>query len=1024
MEATLDPAIHDKLLDFQRRWRNLILFRGLCFTVLMLCGGLLLLTIADWGLVLEQNVREWCAIVLYSLTVLVFLLECIRPLSRLPNLRGIAALMEKAEPTMRNDLLAAVELGDVKNEGEAGSQVFREMLQRDVAQRVEKLNVSHSLHTGLIQKWLVAGCMLLTAIILTALIPSTRGQLLRATLPWWVNIGTAASTRIVLIQPVDPEKAFAPKGETLPVVVEIQGLDLQGTNPTLETDDGQGNIESLTMNASDENNASTQFKSSVEMKADQIKFRIVVGKENTQWYTARAVEPPRVMGFIKKVTNPEYPLFPAFKPQSLILEEESGDLALLAGSKVDLQAVMNQQVKSATMKLFIAGNATDYPMKLIEGNEPTGRTASFLVNTNSAYTIHLIDELGLTNRSPTKFSVRIEPDLEPDIALLKPNGNIISSPEDVLGMEAIATDDVAIGEVRRLTRVIKKDANTTWTTNVLAVPTLPGNNATINQPLDLLPLDVKPGDQVLTRLMAIDVLGQTNTTATLSITIRSLVFEVARGEALLPKRVVYDTVHELREITEKLRAAVPMDLTKRARDSALGDLRKTADEVDDLVPNMSDKLNQADTAIRSALGRARGGRESAELVVFGRAVHMMDHDLLAALRVHMPELAGAIEAVREDRAKAAAKAVASMHQLAKKLETAVRANLAADEAAVLLDHLDFLSRAQSLMNRVAEADAPKDVDAWKRLARRQSGALKELEAIKTVVAESADHFSDPIFTDLNATIADLEAIEVSVKLALKQDVPGPDLLKPAKLLQAAIKDAASSIRPLARNMADDSSLARDELEDGIGNTHDALSNLRTVLSAQKKTRDDQNGKQADALRDALARVALAEGNVNHAWETVNELLNGRVALEGARPDSDHIFLRDLINAARAVKTLKRSPKSEPELSAAIANIANALDTLEQAHLLVDLEASIKLLAQHEQWEKAATDINTLRVREWDWQREIFRRLPKALRNAKLADATADLIDQAAGSDGAKAVSLEMNRRKTEPGVFGVEEQPK
>ena len=59
MEATLDPAIHDKLLDFQRRWRNLILFRGLCFTVLMLCGGLLLLTIVDWGLVLEQNVREW-----------------------------------------------------------------------------------------------------------------------------------------------------------------------------------------------------------------------------------------------------------------------------------------------------------------------------------------------------------------------------------------------------------------------------------------------------------------------------------------------------------------------------------------------------------------------------------------------------------------------------------------------------------------------------------------------------------------------------------------------------------------------------------------------------------------------------------------------------------------------------------------------------------------------------------------------------------------------------------------------------
>ena len=68
METTLDPVIQSKLLDFRRRWRRLVLLRGLGYTVLALVGGLLLLALVDWQWPLEPETRGMCSVGLLIFT--------------------------------------------------------------------------------------------------------------------------------------------------------------------------------------------------------------------------------------------------------------------------------------------------------------------------------------------------------------------------------------------------------------------------------------------------------------------------------------------------------------------------------------------------------------------------------------------------------------------------------------------------------------------------------------------------------------------------------------------------------------------------------------------------------------------------------------------------------------------------------------------------------------------------------------------------------------------------------------------
>ena len=101
----------------------------------MLLTGLFLLVAADGGLSLDRAARVWAGGVVYGIVLVVFIIACIWRPMRLPDERGLATLMEKADPDLREDLLSAVELSNVEAGEGHDSARFRELLREDVAGR-------------------------------------------------------------------------------------------------------------------------------------------------------------------------------------------------------------------------------------------------------------------------------------------------------------------------------------------------------------------------------------------------------------------------------------------------------------------------------------------------------------------------------------------------------------------------------------------------------------------------------------------------------------------------------------------------------------------------------------------------------------------------------------------------------------------------------------------------------------------------------------------------------------------------
>ena len=123
MPQELDPYIQDKLLAFRRRFRWLTLMRGVCAGLLAFLGGLLILSLADWLIVMEDGTRYGLSGGVYLVGLLITWFMCVRPLLRVLDERELAAMIEREAPSLRTKLLSAVELAE--DGGRADSADFR-----------------------------------------------------------------------------------------------------------------------------------------------------------------------------------------------------------------------------------------------------------------------------------------------------------------------------------------------------------------------------------------------------------------------------------------------------------------------------------------------------------------------------------------------------------------------------------------------------------------------------------------------------------------------------------------------------------------------------------------------------------------------------------------------------------------------------------------------------------------------------------------------------------------------------------
>jgi len=335
MPSTLDPVILRKLEAFGRRWRGLVLLRGLCEGVVTLLGTMTLAALLDWLLILPEPVRWALSAAGYLATAAVVWFNCVRRLLRTPNARELARLMEKAEPKLREDLISAVELADSTPEAHYDSELFRRLLQQNVAARVLDLEVSLLLPKRLISRWLYAATGVLMACAGLLLLPGLHyDQLMARAFAPMANVDRVSSVQITVVEPSSPD-LLAPRGDNIPVVVRVRGPE--PSKVLLETfREGAKHRKDRVMMSLVGNR---QYSAMISAGTETVYYRIRAGDGITRRFVIRTRPRPHVVQFDKTF---HFPAYARLEPRRV--KEENGDLSALEGSSVDLRLQVDQPV--------------------------------------------------------------------------------------------------------------------------------------------------------------------------------------------------------------------------------------------------------------------------------------------------------------------------------------------------------------------------------------------------------------------------------------------------------------------------------------------------------------------------------------------------------------------------------------------------------------------------------------------------------------------------------------------------------
>ena len=186
------------------------------------------------------------------------------------------------------------------------------------------------------------------------------------------------------------------------MIAEVSGA---WTNrATMEIKRGDRPVERLEM-ASQENG---QFLLNVNVDEEPIEYRIYAGDGVTERFTLQSRVRPYVTAFRKTYQYPEYTQL-----KSATVQEETGHLKALAGSRAKVEFTIDQPVASAQVNVYRPGSdqIETVEAKLVDGNRVV---AEIPIGTGGVYKVQLVAaETKFENTFSPKYEITALADLSP-----------------------------------------------------------------------------------------------------------------------------------------------------------------------------------------------------------------------------------------------------------------------------------------------------------------------------------------------------------------------------------------------------------------------------------------------------------------------------------------------------------------------------------------------------------------------------------------------------------------------------------
>ena len=998
----IDPIIREQLYAFRRRRKRLLLIRGACAALVTLLVTMGLVAFLDWRFILSDAVRIALSVAAYGLVIAMFWIECLRALAHRTSLHELARLVEKGQPTLREHLLSAVELGDYDAESIRDSEVFRKLLQGGVSRQMATVNMRSLLSFKLVRKWVLMAAGVLAIILALLVAPGSRiGHLFARALIPIANLARVSSTAILILEP-SPADTILAQGDVQAITVEVSDKRLRKV--VLETQSTKGGRKDrVGMSAL----PSAQFSSNVKITREPFRYRVYAGDAITRWHSIDPRPRPRVVKFHKRYV---YPAYSRIQPETR--SEEHGDLSALEKTIVQLELELDQPVQEAALHLDVGKEQVTIPAQ----PHPTldnRITVNVPLTANGTYRTHLVAaETGFVNKFSPQHEIRIEPDLMPHVQLDKPERDLVLTANEMVRLEGVAHDDIGLAKVTQSFRVNKGH----WKHIVMSEA--PVKDLKLTRSWDLSTLTLKAGDKLYTKFTARDLKGSRSESITLRILIGSSRFAADRFDGLEKKKRTLEELETLQERMAELRKDA-YDLTKdwEKKDESLLEKRQKMLAAVEAAEDVERQFEKAREQLKSDLAQSTPGQESSNLSMVGQMLDQARHQALDKMQETLARHESLLEQETVPPELKRANNAARMAEAdTRKAVDAFRDMLATEEAGAIVDDLRGLHEEQeALVKAAATPDLPPDM--LQNLARKQEALADVMEPTSDVIEDLQNHVPNEIDAQTGHVQDILDKGRERAQEALAEEAQSPPIKDVAADMKGTAQHALSKMESIEQRLSRKAEQSLEELAEAVDTPSQQLEDVRRAAEDRerfeeqvaKRLEADRKPKQPEA--DRLAQqLEERQAKAEDLWDRTVEQLEDQAELEELRPDSDPHFVKDLAQAARALEALSEKSTEQTDTIDKLKAVEDAMKSLAAAHEMEELSGGLERLAQDEQWGAAPEQESESPEQAWDWIKDDLKELPQDTREALPTEA-AKAIDQLKHQPAAKAIDQELNQRK-------------
>jgi hypothetical protein len=1007
MDSGLNPQIRQKLEAFGQRRRRLILIRGVCAAVATTIAAMSVVAAVDWSIVLPDSMRLAVSGMAYAGVLVIVYATCLRWILHRSDLRDLARMLEQRRKEFHEEVLSAVELGQEVKKANWDSVEFRQAVQESVGRLVERYPMEILLPGRLVRRWVVLAAMVFAAAMAMMFSPNPayRKLMLRAMIPT-ANLARASEVRIRIIEPAEPE-GLAPRGDPLTIVAEIS--DPQAQQVQIESFDDPLQRTTLSM----EPTGQGRFRTTLVAAKDRLTYRVYAGKSSTRYYTIETRRRPHVVKFTKTFRYPEYSRLP-----ERTVVEENGDLRALQGTVVTLEMETDQPVESGQIR--IQQEKVKEPTILEAPTAgPTLLRGQITLNETGTYRVHLVgQETKFDNPFAPNYELKAEPDLVPRVTLERPGKDAIVPSDELIALSGKAQDDLGLREVRQQVRV----NGGPWEEKVLDSD--PGKETAVQRSWDLLELRLRPGDQVATRLTAVDLKGNIGESPVVNLTISSPGFSAQRTEQMQAGKNLRLALEQLRQEERALYQAVQNfqeHVRNQSQDQA-GQQQKRS-----MIAPAADRVEQqaeaAWAAIQEAIRQAQGRRESENLSLLGRMLSRNRHHALARIHGGLASLPSAV-LIKPEKADSLREAADTLHWQTEQMVNNSREMLAERESEIILGEVERLMANQIQMIEQARSAkaSPEEVvrqSAQRRLLRQQQAAMQEQQVVEEMLAELPKDMEYRFTQQVKDLQEKLQKKRTGLEEALKGN-PGYDpLLQRADEMQNTFREVKGSVADLRWNLSQKAQNHREELRNSLSRTVDEVSQAKwkTEELANRRQQVDRARLAANPdvaeINKRQGEAQKAEMESNTRWTSAIGQLKDRAKIDELRPDAQYRFSSDAANTAMAMETLETTvidTERTKKAAEAMTQIERAFRILEAGNTVAAAKSSLDSMRNRERWDSPRGSRSQGTSMDWEDWTKLLGRWNDPIREA-FAKEIHQPYQEMINGEAVRKVREEMDRRR-------------